>query len=301
VIIPRLTSPTLETVRDAIDRTKDLVYYYGILIDEEMGSDAVEFAALVLKIHGLNKMFAYCSSSIADLEPGSMLDLVRQASEFRGRMFYHGNALLTGGAVQQTQIFAASYISRGLCVDFSGSGTAITMHGKALVGLTPDQTIGQTQLSKALTAGIDVYVSVAGIPMVFCSGLNTWFDQVYNADWYAFALQVAGFNYLIPTSFKIPQTEEGMSGLKDSYRAICEQAKTSGVLAPGTWTGPVPEGVPQRLFMDNISNVGYFVYSQPVAKQAVADRAQRKAPLVQIAAKLAGAIHSSNVLVQMQQ
>jgi hypothetical protein len=301
VIIPRLTSPSLETVRDAIDRTKDLVFYYGILIDEEMGGDPTEFAALALKIHGLNKELAYCSSNITDLETGSMLDLIRQASEFRGRMFYHGNPLLTSASVQQTQIFAASYISRGLSVDFSGAGTAITMHGKALTGIVPDQTIGQTQLTKALAAGIDVYVSVAGIPMVFCSGLNTWFDQVYNDDWFAFALQVAGFNYLIPTSFKIPQTEEGMSGLKDAYRAICEQAKTTGVLAPGAWTGAVPAGVPQRLFLDNIANVGYFVYSQSIAKQNVSDRAQRKAPLVQIAAKLAGAIHSSNVLVNVQQ
>jgi len=299
VVIPRLTSPTLETVRDALARTVDLVYYYGVLIDEEMGSNPTEFAALVALVHSMKKMFGYCSSNVADLEVGSMLDLVRQASQNRGRMFYHGMPLLNGAAVQQTQIFAAAYIGRALSTDFTGVGTAMTMHGKTLVGLIPDQTIAQTQLNKALAAGIDVYVSVAGIPMAFTSGANTFFDEVYGADWFAFSLQVAGFNYLMPTAFKIPQTEDGMSGLKDAYRKVCEQAKTAGLLAGGSWTAAVPAGLPQALFKDNIANVGYFVSSQPVALQNSTDRKARKAPLVQIASKLAGAIHSSNVLVQM--
>jgi hypothetical protein len=301
VIIPRLQAPSLETVRDAIDRTKEKIYYYGILIDEEMGSAEVEFAALALKIHGLYKMFGYCSSDVTDLEPDSMLDEVRQLSESRVRCFYHGNPLLNGAGDQQTQIFSAAYLGRGLSVNFGGIGTSITMHGKQLVGIAADQTIGQTQLNKAKAAGIDVYVSVAGVPMAFCSEENIFFDEQYNKDWFMFALQVGGFNYLIPTQFKIPQTEEGMSGLKDAYRKVSEQAKTANVIAPGEWNSAVPAGVPQELFKQNIRTVGYFIWSLPVAQQAQSDRAARKAPLVQIAAKLAGAIHKSNVLVQMEQ
>lgn len=301
VVIPLLVVGP-ETVREAIDRIGDAVFYYGVLIDNELAaSDATEFAALVLKLQAAGKLFGYCSSNINDLNPGSPLDLVRLASEYRGRMFYYGTPILNGAAAQQTQMFAGAYLGRGLSVDFSGAGTAITMHGKQLVGIVPDQTIGQTQLNLAQTAGIDVYVNIAGVPAVFCSQGNRWFDEVYNDDWFAGALQVAGFNFLLPINFKVPQTEEGMSGLKDAYRAICEQAKTAGVLAPGTWTGAVPAGVPQKLFLSNIQNVGYFVFSQPVSTQNPADRSARKAPLVQIAAKLAGAIQSSNVLVQMQQ
>lgn len=301
VIVPLILGSPNETVRAAIARIAQSVYYYAVLIDSELAaSDPTEFAALAANCQALKKMFGYASSNVNDLNPGSALDLIRQASETRGRMMYYGNALLNGAAVQQTQIFAAAYLGRGLSVDFTGIGTAITMHGKALAGITPDQTIGQTQLALAQTAGIDVYVLV-GTPMVFCSSANGWFDEVYNDDWFAQALQVGGFNYLIPVAFKIPQTEEGISGLKSAYRAVCEQAKTVGVIAPGEWTGAVPAGVPQDLFKQNIRNVGYFVFSSPVATQAPADRNARKAPLVQIAAKLAGAVQSSNVLVQMQQ
>lgn len=291
-----------ETVREAVVRMGDAIYYYGVLIDTELADDdATEFGLLCAALQAAGKMFGYASSDVADLQPGSPLDLRRSSSEYRCRMFYFGDPLLNGAAVQQTQMFAAAYLGRGLSVDFTGVGTAITMHGKALVGISPDQTVGQTQLNLAQTAGIDVYVSIAGVPCVFCSGANTWFDQVYNNDWFAQALQVAGFNFLMPVSFKVPQTEEGISGLKGAYRAVCEQAKAAGVIAPGAWTGAVPAGVPQALFLSNILNVGYFVYSQPVALQSQSARNARSAPLVQIAAKLAGAVQSSNVLVQMQQ
>jgi hypothetical protein len=214
---------------------------------------------------------------------------------------YYGNAILNGAGAQQTQMFAAAYLGRGLSVDFDGTGTAITMHGKQLVGPTPDQTVGDAQMALAKAAGIDVYVNVGGIQMVFCSGKNTFFDEVYNDDWLAMALQVAGFNYLMPVSFKIPQTDDGMHGLADAYRGVCKQAKDAGVAAPSTWTAAVPAGVPAALFLSNIARIGYYVWFKPVGQQSASDRADRKAPLVQIAIKLAGAIHSSNVLVQVQE
>lgn len=300
-VVPLLTADGGESVRAGVARIGQAFYYYAVLIDNELaGSNSTEFGLLVADLHALGKMFGYCSSNVNDLNPGSPLDLVRSAGEFRGRMFYYGMPLLNGAAVQQTQVFAAAYLARGLSVDFTGTGTALTMHGKPLAGIVPDQTVGQAQLDLAQAAGVDVYVLI-GTAMVFCSGANKWFDEVYNDDWFAGALQVGGFNYLIPVSFKIPQTDAGVQGLKDAYRAVCTQAVIAGVIAPGAWTGPTPPGIPAALFLSNILNVGYFVYAPPVANQSVANRNARKAPLVQIYAKLAGAIHSSNVLVQMQQ
>ena len=89
-----------------------------------------------------------------------------------------------------------------------------------------------------------------------------------------------------------------MTGLKDAYRKICEQAKSSGVLAGGSWTSPDTFGDPESL-RRNVLDIGYYVYSQPVVQQVPADRELRKAPVVQIAAKLAGAVHSSNVIVNV--
>ena len=298
-IIPRLNPGPLETVEAAVLRMKDKIYFFGVLMDEELGtSDASAFASLSAYIKGLKKMLFYCSSSVADLQPGSVLDLVRQASESTTRCLYHGNPLLTGGSVQQTQMFAAAYLGRALSTDFSGSLTAATMHLKELSGITADTTVAQTQLTLAQAAGVDVYVNISGLAKVFTSGANDFFDNVYNELWFAFALQTAGFNYLAQTNTKVPQTEPGIAGLKGAYIAICEQAKAAGVIAPGSWTAPDTFGNVADL-RRNVYDVGYYIYSLPVSQQTSADREDRKAPLVQIAAKLAGAVHSSNVVVNV--
>lgn len=300
IIVPRLTSPALETVEAAILRIKDTVYFFGVLIDKEMDTEASAFASLTAYCQTVKKMFFYASSVIGNLETGSMLDLLRQASKTYSRGLYCGNALLNGDGVQQTQRFAAAYAGRALSTNFSGSNTASTMHLKVLANMTPDLTVGQTQLTKVVAAGIDVYVNIAGLPALFTSGANDFYDNVYNEAWFAFALQTAGFNYLKTTNTKVPQTEDGLIGLKGAYTRICEQAKQAGVLGAGSWTSPDVFGDPESL-RRNVLDLGYYVYSQPIAEQASADRVARIAPLIQIAAKLSGAMHSSSVIVNINE
>jgi hypothetical protein len=76
---------------------------------------------------------------------------------------------------------------------------------------------------------------------------------------------------------------------------VCAQAVVNGLLAPGTWTqagfGSLNQG-------DYLSK-GFYVYAPPIALQNPADRAARKSVTFQVAAKLAGAIHTVNVLVNI--
>jgi hypothetical protein len=73
----------------------------------------------------------------------------------------------------------------------------------------------------------------------------------------------------------------------------------NGYSAPGTWNGAIPFGSP-AVFARNVSQLGFYLYSAPVSTQSQADRLDRKAPLVQIAVKEAGAIQSSSVIVNVQ-
>lgn len=132
--------------------------------------------------------------------------------------------------------------------------------------------------------------------MVFSTGANDYFDNEYANLALKFALQTAGFNYLAQTNTKVPQTEQGMNGLKAAYIAVMEQFVNNGELAPGAWDSSQTFGDPQT-FLNNILQKGYYVFSEPVAQQSGAARDTRQAPLVQIAAKRAGAIQSSNVIV----
>lgn len=286
-----------DTVQETITANLDAVYFFGVLIDTAMATDdATEFATLAAYIQSIDKMFFYASSAAGDLEPGSPLDLVRDAGETHTRCLYYG--VQPTAPLQNEQEFAAAYCARALSVDFGGSLTASTMNLKKLATIVSDATMTQTLRNKAKTAGVDVYPSVAGQAELLTSGENDYFDDVYNELWLKFALQTAGFNYLAGTNTKIPQTEAGMTGLKDAYAQVLSQARANGVIAPGSWTSPNTFG-DQAALRSNVENIGYYIYSRPIAQQSQADRVARKAPLVQIAAKLAGAIHSSDVQVNV--
>jgi hypothetical protein len=194
----------------------------------------------------------------------------------------------------------AAYASRGLSVNFNGSNTTITMALKTLVGIQPDPTITQTLYNQAAAAGADCYVSYQGDSAATSNGANSYFDSVYNLQWAIGALQVAGFNFLAQTGTKVVQTESGVTGLKGAYGTVCAQGVSNAYLAPGTWTSPTTFGNP-ALLISNIANVGYYIYSSPIAQQLQTARVARQAPLIQIAFKEAGAIQSSNVIVNVNQ
>jgi hypothetical protein len=67
------------------------------------------------------------------------------------------------------------------------------------------------------------------------------------------------------------------------------------MVAPGVWTGP-PVGA---ISTGDTLSKGYYLYAPPIATQSDTDRAARKAPVIQAAIKLAGAIHFVNVLVNV--
>lgn len=283
------TTQSTETLATAITRTAGLVQYFGVLAAEiTVEADMLAAAAVVLP---LNKIAFFPMRDPAVVQPGGSLDLLRSGGFQNSRGLFYGSDN-DGDCL----IMGASYAGRGLSVNFNGSNTTITMHLKDLLGVQPDPSMTQTLLNLCLAAGADTYVSLQGVAKTFCSGLNRFFDQIYNQEAFVGAIQVAGFNYLAEASTKIPQTEAGMSGLKGAYRQVCQQYVGNEYVAPGTWNSATTFGN-QEDFLANITQLGYYIYSTPIALQSQAQRVLRAAPLVQIAIKEAGAIHSSDVIV----
>lgn len=288
------TSSGLEPIHTAMVRTVNEVYYFGTILDV-IPTDIDTLAAYV---QGSDKMLFVASNVKADFAANGVLGELAGRDQNNVRGLYYSD-----GVTNDTILFAAAYASRGLSVDFSGSLTAFTMQMKQLVGFSPDTTLTQTDLNTCLATGVDVYppFGFAGLTAtgnLYTSGANGFFDQIYNQFWLKFALQVAGFNFLAQSSTKIPQTETGMDGLKNAYRSVLTQGVSNGVMAPGSWTSSTFFGNVQNLIAA-VLNIGYYVYSLPVAQQSSVDRGLRKAPLVQIAAKMAGAIHTSSVIVEV--
>lgn len=283
-----------ESYGAAISRTQGLVQYFGVMPTETLATlgqtDMLAAAAIILP---LNLVGFFVSYNSADIQPGGSIDLLRSGNFYNSRGLYYGDSSSSG---LNAAVYMASYAGLGLSVNFNGSNTTITMHLKPLLGVVPDPTMTQTILGLAQTAGADCYVSLQGDSAIFTSGANQFYDQVYNLEWFVGALQVAGYNYLAQSSTKVPQTESGMDGLKGAYRTVAQQAVSNQYSAPGTWTSSTTFGN-QALFIANISQYGYYIYSSPIATQLATARAARQAPLVQIALKQAGAIQSSDVIV----
>ena len=217
-------------------------------------------------------------------------------SDIKEAGFKKTRCLYYGGDEDEAKIMMAAYASRAMSTIFEASLTTQTMHLKPLTGVVADGSMTQTLLEKCKSIGVDTYVSIEGVACVFSTGANGFFDEVFNELWFVNAIQVAGFNYLRQTNTKIPQTEKGMDGLKNAYAQVCVRGINNGFLAPGSWTSPDTFGNPDT-FKRNIENSGYYIYSSPIAQQTKEDREERKAPLVQIAIKTAGAIHSTNVMI----
>lgn len=277
-----------ETLQEAIERTKDSIFYCGIISTAYPASGAMDELATAVQAIG-DKILFLPSANLSDI--AGVFTAIKNALNTNTRCLYYSTSSLLA------RLFAAAYAGRALSVDFAGSNTAITMNLKSLATIDPD-AISQTTYDALATAGVDAYVDFAGVSSVVSNGENKYFDQVYSLVWFVSQLKVNGFNALATLGTKVPQTEPGMSTLKAAYRQVCEQAKSNGYIAPGSWTSAEWFGN-QTDMINNIKERGYYIYSAPVSLQSTADRADRKAPLVQIAIKEAGAIHSSNVTVSV--
>ena len=276
-----------ETLAQAVARCTPLVFFCGIISNTYPASGSMLALATAVQANQLQILFLP-STNFSDI--AGAFTTIQQASLTNTRCLYNSQNALTA------RLMAAAAAGRALSVNFNGANTAITMQMKQLVGIIPDPGITQTIYNNCSVAGVDIYVSFAGVPAYVSNGANKYFDEVYNLIWFVSQIMVSGFNALLDTGTKIPQTEIGMSYLKSVYRAVCEQAVNNEYIAPGQWNSSQWFGN-QQDFINNILQKGYYIYSQPVNQQTEANRVARVAPICQIALKEAGAIQSTSIVV----
>lgn len=281
----------VESLSDALARISALIYFGGWCSDKE--SEDSEIEAVALANESMDSIYFVESNSSADLEDGGLFANLAEAGYDKTKMLYHGE--------DSDKSFLPAYASRMMSVNFSAQNSTNTANLKSLKGISADGTVTQTLYNKLAQLGVDGYVEYGGIAKVV-SNANTsgnFFDEVYDRIWFKNAMKVAIFNALATTNTKIPQTEAGMDYLKRSARAVCQQAVYNGFLAAGQWNSEFLFGNPED-FARNISDFGYYIWSLPIREQAQSEREERKAPVIQIAGKEAGAIHSASIIVTFE-
>lgn len=275
-----------ETLLTAIARMDGTVSFTGVITNLLMQDSVIESTSD--GIQAMDRMWLHHVSSTADI--AGIATTIQQSGNTKTRLLLYTDSLASANLMK------SAYAGRAFSVNFTGSFTSQTMNLKQLATITPDANITQTLYAAAETAGIDLYISYDGVPSVYSTGGNDFFDNPYSDLALKFALETSGFNFLRQTNTKVPQTEAGMNGLKNAYAQVCERFIRNGCIAAGSWTSSERFGDPE-IFDQNILDRGYYIYSLPITQQSSAERELRKAPLVQIAIKRAGAIHTSDVIV----
>ena len=190
---------------------------------------------------------------------------------------------------------SASVLGRAATVNLDNPNSALTFKFKDMPGITP-LILTATQAQTLKDKRINAFVSFNNGSNIYQEGVmasELFIDDRINIDYLENALQIAVWNELYTSTTKVPQTDDGSARLLAAVNAVLQRAVVSGILARGLpWRGDDIGSLKKN----DILVDGYYTYCQTFASQNQADRELRKGMPIFIAAKFAGAIHSSDLL-----
>ncbi len=196
-------------------------------------------------------------------------------------------------------VAVASLLGRILTTDYNQNNSVITEMYKQEPGIVGED-LNDTQISALEGKNCNVFVAYNNGTVIIEPGVcfsGEFIDIITGSDWLLLALQTEIFNVQYTSPTKIPQTDAGMHVYVTHMERILTQAVANGLLAPGVWNSPGFGAINQGDFLPK----GFYVYAPLVANQSLADRAARKSVAFQIAAKLAGATHTVDFNITVNQ
>ncbi|EFV3868997.1 DUF3383 domain-containing protein [Salmonella enterica] len=283
---------TAEKLMDAVNAVMGYTNWYGLGIadKEDIADDDWLKVAAAVEASGVSRILAITTSDPATMDATSTTDLAYKLKAAKyGRTFVQYS---TG-----SKYAALSAFGRAFTVNFNGSNTTITLKFKQEPGVTYE-TLDLSQ-AKALDAkNCNVYVYYQNDTAILQQGVMSsgdFFDERHGLDWLQNYVQTNLYNLLYTSTTKVPQTDAGVTRLLSNVEQSMDQSVTNGLVAAGVWNG----GPIGQLDSGDTLTKGYYVYAQPISEQAQADREARKAPVIQVACKLAGAVHFADVQINV--
>jgi hypothetical protein len=199
-----------------------------------------------------------------------------------------------------TSLYAAvSALSRISTTNWNAANSAITLMYKQLPGITAD-TLNSTQVANAAAYNCNMYVNYSlqgtSYPIVqygICPS-GQYVDSVVGACVLKSTILSNMFTALA-TGNKIPMTDAGQSILDNQIVLACESFVANGYLGPEVWDGPSFGNLATGQWVEK----GYYIYQPPVSSLSATVRATRASVPFQVAAVLAGAVHTASVLINV--
>ncbi|MBD1228383.1 DUF3383 domain-containing protein [Xenorhabdus griffiniae] len=191
---------------------------------------------------------------------------------------------------------AVSLLGISLSTNWNAQNSAKTVKFKQQTAVRSDDRITLSDAEKCRRLGVNFYTDYDGVSMI-AEGVmlgGVFIDETVGLDAFLDACQKQAFTTLQANPTKIPQTDKGQAMLIGALTVIGNEFVRNGFLAGGLWRG---NDIGELTYGDRLDE-GFYFYSDSYDLQSLADRESRKAMPIMCAIKLAGAIHSVDLLIQ---
>lgn len=285
------SGPT-ETLLQAVNTLLDYNVWYGLHLavpenDYPEDADIISVSAAI-EAATVSRILAITSDEADILSAAVETDLASKLKAAKySRTYIHYSST--------SRYAALSAFGRAFTVNFTGSNTTITLKFKQLPGITYE-TLNTSQATNLEAKNCNVYVYYENDTAILEQGVmcnGDFFDERHGLDWLQNAVQTADYNTLYTSTTKIPQTDAGTTTRIANIEKVLDAADRNGLFAPGIWTG----GPMGQLSTGDTLTKGYYTWADTVDNQLQTDREARKGVPIQVAAKLAGAVHYGDVAI----
>lgn len=276
-----------ESLEEAFVALLDSTAWYAAILAAPAETDDILGVAALIEAAAPSRVLAVTSQDTQELVSGAST-LGSQLSE---KAFQHTLCVYSSSSPYA----AASVVGRMSTVDFQGSNTTITLKFKQLPGISPEY-LTTSQANALQEKNVNVFAAYENDTSILQEGVMSggWYiDERHGLDWLQNQVETDLWNLLYTSTTKVGQDERGATAIVSTINSSLEIAVRNGLVGPGVWNG---DSVGALARGDTLTT-GYYVYMVPFDEQSQADREARKAPPVQIAVKLVGAVHSIDVTI----
>ena len=254
---------------------------------ESLSDDSIVEAAGLIEAASPSRMIGFTTQNSTEIDSTASSTL---GSRLKG-LGYNRTILVYSS---DSPVAAASVFGRMATINFEGSNTTLTLKFKQLPGVTAEN-LRSSQAEALKSHNVNAFCAYQNDTSILQEGITSggWFiDETHGLDWLQNRVETDLWN-LLYTSKKVGQDESGATAIVSCVNKSLEQGVANGLIAPGVWNGDAFGALESG---DTLST-GYYVYIQPFDEQSQSDREARKAPPIQIAVKLKGAVHFINVTI----
>lgn len=287
-VVAAIEGETEETKVEALTKARNLdqEWYTACFVDKVTNEEALAIAPLVESMSHPTTWFFITSDPAV---------VAGQEDNIFAQLNSKGFSRTLGIASEEefTHVGIMGY-AMGQTKDTVNS--SYTLGLKEIVGVDPDNYTSMQVRAVEAQYG-NVYVNRGTYYNVFEEGRvfsGAWFDEIIQLDKLANRVQLNVMDLLVKNP-KLPQTEGGVSRIITTIISANEEAVKTGFIAPGKWTNGDVLGLKEGDYLP----LGYAVLAESIDDQPVADREARKAPNIYDCIKLAGAIQSVTIEINV--